>query len=196
MTFATSPDWLAHPGTVGRAVSGTVHIMAEDNETELAIGEEGGVYFEGEGSFEYHDDPEKTKASRNSKGWTTLGDVGKLDEDGFLYLTDRKDFMIISGGVNIYPQAIEDALILHPKVMDVAVIGQENSEYGEQVLAVVQPKNWADVASGLEGELRAWCADKISPVTQPRAYQFIAELPRLESGKNAKHALKAVISGS
>src|SRR3546814_753646 len=123
MTFATSADWLAHKGSVGRAIHGTVHIMGPDNQTELAAGEEGGVFFESENVFEYHDDPEKTASSRNSKGWSTLGDVGKVDEDGFLYLTDRKSFMIISGGVNIYPQEIENHLVTHPKVADVAVVG-------------------------------------------------------------------------
>lgn len=198
-TAITSAEWLKKPGSVGKSSLGPIHICADDGR-ELAADEIGLIYFElvaGRG-LNYRGDPEKTKKAQHPQyeNWVTVGDIGRLDGEGYLYLTDRKDFMIISGGVNIYPQAIEDALILHPKVMDVAVIGQENAEYGEQVLAVVQPKNWADVASGLEGELRAWCADKISPVTQPRAYQFIAELPRLESGKIAKHALKALISGN
>src|SRR3546814_5289059 len=107
MTFATSADWLAHKGSVGRAIHGTVHIMGPDNETELAAGEEGGVFFASENVFEYHDDPEKTASSRNSKSWSTLGDVGKVDEDGFLYLTYRKSFMIISSGVTFYLQEIE-----------------------------------------------------------------------------------------
>lgn len=190
MTFATSPDWLAHPGTVGRAVSGTVHIMAEDNETELAIGEEGGVYFEGEGSFEYHDDPEKTKASRNSKGWTTLGDVGKLDADGFLYLTDRKSFMIISGGVNIYPQEIENHLVTHPKVADVAVVGGPHEEMGEEVIAVIQPTNMADATEEFRAELNAYAREKLSGVKIPRRIDFLEALPRHDTGKLYKRLLR------
>ncbi|MCC2601679.1 acyl-CoA synthetase [Sphingopyxis yananensis] len=190
MTFASSADWLAHPGTVGRAVSGTVHILGEDNETELAVGEEGGVYFEGEGSFEYHDDPEKTKASRNSKGWTTLGDVGKLDADGFLYLTDRKSFMIISGGVNIYPQEIENHLVTHPKVADVAVVGGPHEEWGEEVIAVIQPANMADVSEEFREELNAYAREKLSGVKIPRRIDFMEALPRHDTGKLYKRLLR------
>ncbi|MGE3692474.1 MAG: acyl-CoA synthetase, partial [Novosphingobium sp.] len=106
------------------------------------------------------------------------------------FLTDRKDFMIISGGVNIYPQAVEDCLIMHPRVMDVAVIGVPDAEYGEQVKAVVQPRNWADAGRGLEDELREWVASRISKVTQPKSYEFVEELPRIPSGKLAKHELR------
>jgi fatty-acyl-CoA synthase len=122
--------------------------------------------------------------------WYTVGDIGKLDADGYLFLTDRKDFMIISGGVNIYPQAIEDCLIVHPKVLDVAVIGVANPEYGEEVKAIVQPKDWADAGPGLEADLRDWCKARISPVTSPRSYEFVADLPRIPSGKLAKHELR------
>src|SRR3546814_453096 len=115
MTFISSPDWLTHRGSVGRPILGAIHIMGEDNETELGPNEEGAVFFESENVFEYHGDNEKTASSRNSKGWSTLGDVGKVDEDGFLYLTDRKSFMIITGGVNVYPQEIENHLVTHPK---------------------------------------------------------------------------------
>jgi long-chain acyl-CoA synthetase len=190
MTFATSADWLAHPGTVGRAVSGTVHIVGEDNETEVAVGQEGGVYFEGESSFEYHDDPEKTKASRNSKGWTTLGDVGKLDEDGFLYLTDRKSFMIISGGVNIYPQEIENHLVTHPKVADVAVIGGPHEEWGEEVIAVIQPTDMADATDAFRDELNAYAREKLSGVKIPRRIDFLEALPRHDTGKLYKRLLR------
>lgn len=193
MTFATSEDWLAHKGTVGRAISGIVHVMAEDNETELGVGEEGTIYFESpEGSppFEYHDDPEKTASSRNSKGWTTLGDVGKLDADGFLYLTDRKSFMIISGGVNIYPQEIENHLITHPKVRDVAVIGGPHEEMGEEVVAVIQPVDMADAVDEFRDELAAFAREKLSGVKVPRRIDFMAELPRHDTGKLYKRLLR------
>ena len=193
MTFAASEDWLTHKGTVGRAISGIVHIMGEDNETELAAGEEGTVFFEspeGQPPFEYHDDPEKTASSRNSKGWTTLGDVGKLDEDGFLYLTDRKSFMIISGGVNIYPQEIENHLITHPKVRDVAVIGGPHEEMGEEVIAVIQPNDMADAVDEFRDELAAFAREKLSGVKVPRRIDFMAELPRHDTGKLYKRLLR------
>lgn len=164
--------------------------MAEDNETELAVGAEGGVFFEGEGSFEYHDDPEKTKASRNSKGWTTLGDVGKLDEDGFLYLTDRKSFMIISGGVNIYPQEIENHLVTHPKVADVAVVGGPHEEWGEEVIAVIQPTDMADATEEFRAELNAYAREKLSGVKIPRRIDFLEALPRHDTGKLYKRLLR------
>ena len=193
MTFAASEDWLTHKGTVGRAISGIVHIMGEDNETELVAGGEGTVFCErpeGQPPFEYHDDPEKTASSRNSKGWTTLGDVGKLDEDGFLYLTDRKSFMIISGGVNIYPQEIENHLITHPKVRDVAVIGGPHEEMGEEVIAVIQPNDMADAVDEFRDELAAFAREKLSGVKVPRRIDFMAELPRHDTGKLYKRLLR------
>ncbi|HET6537555.1 MAG TPA: acyl-CoA synthetase [Sphingopyxis sp.] len=190
MTFASSTDWLAHPGTVGRAISGTIHILDEDNETEVPVGEVGGVFFEGEGTFEYHGDPEKTASSRNSKGWTTLGDVGRLDEDGFLYLTDRKSFMIISGGVNIYPQEIENHLVTHPKVQDVAVIGGPHEEMGEEVIAVIQPTNMADVDDDFRDEINAYARQKLSGVKVPRRIDFMENLPRHDTGKLYKRLLR------
>lgn len=145
--FCGPQDWLAHPGTVGRAILGTIHIC-DDEGNELPIGETGTVYFARDRMpFEYHGAPEKTKSAQHPDhaGWSTLGDVGYVDEDGFLYLTDRKAFMIISGGVNIYPQEIEDCLIMHQKVADVAVFGIPSEDMGEAVHAVVQP------AAGIEG---------------------------------------------
>jgi long-chain acyl-CoA synthetase len=120
----------------------------------------------------------------------TVGDIGRLDADGYLFLTDRKDFMIISGGVNIYPQAIEDCLIVHPKVLDVAVIGIPDPVMGEAVKAIVQPRDWADAGSELEEDLRDWVSLRISRVTQPRSYEFVRELPRIPSGKLAKNELR------
>lgn len=190
MTFATSQDWLAHKGTVGRAINGVVHIVGEDNETEVPVGEEGAVFFESESVFEYHDDPEKTASSRNAKGWSTLGDVGKLDADGFLYLTDRKSFMIISGGVNIYPQEIENHLVTHPKVADVAVVGGPHEEMGEEVIAVVQPADMADATDAFREELGAYAREKLSGVKIPRRIDFMEALPRHDTGKLYKRLLR------
>lgn len=190
MTFATSADWLAHPGTVGRPILGALHIMAEDQETELGPRQEGAVFFESENVFEYHDDPEKTASSRNSKGWSTLGDVGWVDEEGFLYLTDRKSFMIISGGVNIYPQEIENHLVTHPRIADVAVIGGPHEEMGEEVIAVVQPVDMADAGDALRDDITAYAREKLSGVKVPRRIDFMAELPRHDTGKLYKRLLR------
>ncbi|MEY2943782.1 MAG: hypothetical protein RLY97_1796 [Pseudomonadota bacterium] len=193
-TAITSQEWLKKPGSVGKSVLGPIHICDEDG-VELPAGEAGHIYFEAPvGRYiNYLNDAEKTRKAAHPwhDNWYCVGDIGRLDDDGYLFLTDRKDFMIISGGVNIYPQAIEDCLIVHPKVMDAAVIGVAHSEYGEEVRAVVQPKNWADVAE-LEAEVRAWCAERISAVTCPRSYEFVRELPRLPSGKLAKHELRKI----
>ena len=190
MTFASSQDWLAHKGTVGRAINGVVHIVGEDNETEVPVGEEGAVFFESDSLFEYHDDPEKTASSRNSRGWSTLGDVGKLDADGFLYLTDRKSFMIISGGVNIYPQEIENHLVTHPKVADVAIVGGPHEEMGEEVIAVVQPADMADATDAFRDELMAYAREKLSGVKIPRRIDFLEALPRHDTGKLYKRLLR------
>ncbi len=190
MTFASSQDWLAHKGTVGRAINGVVHIVGEDNETEVPVGEEGAVFFESDSVFEYHDDPEKTASSRNAKGWSTLGDVGKLDEDGFLYLTDRKSFMIISGGVNIYPQEIENHLVTHPKVADVAIVGGPHEEMGEEVIAIIQPADMADATDAFRDELMAYAREKLSGVKIPRRIDFMEALPRHDTGKLYKRLLR------
>jgi long-chain acyl-CoA synthetase len=187
--YTGSPDWLAHPGTVGRAILGTVHIV-DDEGNELPIGEPGTIYFEGGGAFEYHNDAEKTADSRNARGWSTLGDVGYLDDDGFLYLTDRKAFMIISGGVNIYPQEAENVLIGHPKVADVAVFGVPNPDFGEEVKAVVQPIDMAEAGPELEQELIAFCRSQLADVKCPRTVDFRDELPRHPTGKLYKRLLK------
>src|SRR2546423_9007165 len=158
--YCTSDQWLERPGTVGRALVGAVHIMDEDG-NELPPGEPGTIYFEGGTQFEYHNDPEKTAASRNPKGWSTLGDVGYLDEDGWLYLTDRKAYMIISGGVNIYPQEAENILVTHPDVVDAAVFGIPNEEMGEEVKAVVQPLDIALAGPDLATELLAFCRSRL-----------------------------------
>lgn len=188
-TFITSEDWLTHKGSVGRALLGTIRICGEDGE-ELPVGEVGTVHFEGGPQFEYHNDPEKTAESRNRHGWTTLGDVGKVDEEGFLYLTDRKSFMIISGGVNIYPQEIENRLITHHKVADAAVIGAPDEDMGERVVAVVQPLDMGDAGDDFAAELEAWLREELSGVKIPRQFDFRAELPRHPTGKLYKRLLR------
>jgi long-chain acyl-CoA synthetase len=151
---------------------------------------EGTVFFAGGGQFEYHNDPKKTAESRNKHGWTTLGDVGWLDEEGFLYLTDRKSFMIISGGVNIYPQEIENLLITHPKVADVAVVGGPHEEMGEEVIAVIQPADWSEASEALAAELSAFARANLSHVKTPRRIDFMAELPRHQTGKLYKRLIR------
>ena len=184
-----SHDWLAHPGTVGRALVGEVRIVDDEGKV-LPAGETGTIYFANGPAFEYHNDPAKTASSRNAEGWTTLGDVGYLDAEGYLYLTDRKHFMIISGGVNIYPQEIENLLVTHPKVMDVAVIGVPNEEFGEEVKAVVQPADMKAAGPALAEELIAWCRANLSHVKCPKSIDFEAELPRHPTGKLYKRLLR------
>lgn len=191
--YCNSEQWLAHKGTVGVPLNAVVHIMEDDGETEVPQGEAGTIYFESQAVFEYHNDPAKTKGARNSKGWSTLGDVGYVDADGFLYLTDRKAFMIISGGVNIYPQETENVLSMHPKVFDVAVFGVPNEDFGEEVRAVVQPVDMpadADAERQLAAELIAYCKEHLADVKCPRAIDFRPELPRHPTGKLYKRLLK------
>lgn len=184
-----SEEWLSHEGSVGKALMGELHIVGEDGE-EVAAGEPGSIFFDGGGEFEYYNDPEKTKESRNARGWSTLGDVGYVDEEGYLYLTDRKAFMIISGGVNIYPQETENLLITHPKVADVAVIGVPNEDFGEEVKAVVQPANWAEAGDALGEELIEFCKEHLSAIKCPRSVDFDKELPRHPTGKLYKRLVR------
>ncbi len=187
--YCNSESWLAHPGTVGQNLLGSLHIC-DDEGNELPPGEPGTVWFESPATFEYHNDPEKTAASRNDRGWSTLGDVGRLDEDGFLYLTDRKAYMIITGGVNVYPQEAENVLAMHPKVADVAVFGVPNDDFGEEVKAVVQPLSMDDAGPDLEHELIQYCRDHLADVKCPRSVDFRPELPRHPTGKLYKRLLK------
>jgi len=184
-----SAQWLAHKGSVGRPLRGAVHIL-DDEGRELPPGRPGGVYFEGGGRFEYHNDPEKTAGSHTKEGWSTLGDVGYVDEEGFLYLTDRKANMIISGGVNIYPQEAENVLVTHPAVADVAVFGVPNEDFGEEVKAVVQPVDMARAGPDLERELVAFCQSQLAKLKCPRSVDFEAELPRHPTGKLYKRLLR------
>jgi long-chain acyl-CoA synthetase len=189
-TSITPQEWLAHPGSVGRAMTGKIHILDDDGQ-ELPPGEAGGVWFETQNPrFVYHNDPEKTAHTWNERGWSTLGDVGYLDAEGYLYLTDRKAFMIIAGGANIYPQEAENVLIGHPKVMDVAVIGVPDPDMGEAVKAVVQPVDWAEAGPALEAELLDYARARLAHYKCPRTVDFERELPRLENGKLYKRRIK------
>ena len=187
-----SAEWLTHKGSVGRNLTTITHIC-DDEGNDLPPRSDGAIFFEsptGERPFSYHNDPAKTEDSTNSRGWTTLGDVGWMDEDGYLWLTDRKSFMIISGGVNIYPAEIESLLVTHPKVADVAVIGAPHEEMGEEVVAVIQPRDMSEAGEALAAELTAFAREHLSHVKTPRRIDFRAELPRHDTGKLYKRLLR------
>ncbi|MBA2324958.1 MAG: acyl-CoA synthetase [Pseudonocardiales bacterium] len=193
MTVIDSPAWLTKPGTVGRPVLGALRICDDETGVELSSGEIGTVYWERDVQpFAYHNDPEKTAAAQHPDHptWTTLGDIGCVDDEGFLFLTDRRSFMIISGGVNIYPQETENVLALHPAVHDVAVIGVPDPEMGESVKAFVQPAPGVAVDAELEQEIIAFVRSKIAGYKAPRSVQFVDDLPRTETGKLVKGELK------
>ncbi|UGT66629.1 acyl-CoA synthetase [Nocardia gipuzkoensis] len=191
-TFIDSDQWLRKPGSVGKAGLGTIRVCGDDG-AELPTGEIGTIYFErDEVPFAYHNDPAKTADAvhPDHPTWTTTGDIGYADEEGYLFLTDRKAFMIISGGVNIYPQEVEDALALHPKVLDVAVIGVPDEEMGESVKAVVQPAPGAAPGPALADELRDYLRDRIAHYKVPRSFDFADDLPRTPTGKLVKGKLR------
>lgn len=187
--YISSAEWLKKRGSVGTAKLGELKIC-DENGDEAATGVDGTVYFANGNPFVYHNDPEKTAQSTNKHGWTTLGDVGHVDADGYLFLTDRKAFMIISGGVNIYPQELENLLVTHPKVADAAVVGAPDDEMGEKVVAVVQPMNWADAGEALRQELLDFARANISHIKAPRQIDFREELPRHQTGKLYKRLLR------
>ncbi|WP_407646489.1 acyl-CoA synthetase [Henriciella aquimarina] len=189
MTMITPDEWLEHKGSVGKAKFGTIHIMSEDGK-ELPARSEGLIYFEGGNKFSYHKDEKKTQSSYNEQGWSTLGDIGWVDEDGYLYLTDRKSFMIISGGVNIYPQEIEDVIVTHPKVADVAVIGAPDPDLGERLVAIVQPMSMSDAGDALSEDIQAHVLAHLGRIKLPRQIDFTEELPRLPTGKLYKRILR------
>ena len=182
-------EWLSHKGSVGKSMRGTLRIC-DENGDELPVGQIGDVYFDGGPDFSYHNDPEKTAASMNKHGWRTMGDVGYQDEDGYLYLTDRKKFMIISGGVNIYPQEIENAFLGHPDVQDVAVFGLPDDEFGEKVIAVIEPRDWASADQQLIETLAGYIREKISRVKVPKEIMLEQALPREPTGKLMKRHLR------
>jgi long-chain acyl-CoA synthetase len=187
--FIKADEWLGHKGSVGRAVIGELRICDEDGEA-LPPRAEGVVHFANGPPLAYHNAPEKVAENTNKHGWTTLGDVGWVDEEGYLYLTDRKSFMIISGGVNIYPQEIENLLIGHPKVADAAVVGAPDEEMGEKVVAVIQPMDWAEAGDALRDELMAYARKHLSHVKAPRVLDFMEELPRHATGKLYKRLIR------
>jgi long-chain acyl-CoA synthetase len=192
MTFIGAAEWLEHPGSVGKPLLGVLHVC-DDEGNELPAGTPGLLYFERETApFEYHGDAEKTRASQHPRhpNWTAVGDIGYLDAEGYLFLTDRKSFMIISGGVNIYPAEIESCLIMHDKVLDVAVFGLPDPEMGEFVQAVVQLRPGEQGSPRLADELRAFARTRLAGYKIPRAIDFRDELPRLPTGKLAKHVLR------
>ena len=187
-TLIGAQDWLAHPGSVGQSLIGTVHILDEDG-NELPAGEAGEIYFESDVQFEYLNDPQKTAASTSRHGWRTVGDIGYVDDDGFLYLTDRRHHMIISGGVNIYPQEAENLLVTHPRVMDAAVFGIPDEEMGQSVKGVVQLVDPAEASDDLAEELLTWLRDRLAHYKCPRSISFEETLPRTETGKMVKQSL-------
>jgi long-chain acyl-CoA synthetase len=187
--FISAQEWLKKPGSVGTAKIGELRICDENGDL-VAMGTDGTVFFANGNEFVYHNDPEKTAQSKNKHGWTTLGDVGHVDEDGYLFLTDRKAFMIISGGVNIYPQELENLLVTHPKVADAAVVGAPDEEMGEKVVAVIQPMNWAEAGDALRDELMAFARENISHIKTPRQIDFMEELPRHQTGKLYKRLVR------
>jgi long-chain acyl-CoA synthetase len=183
-------EWLRKPGSVGRAVQCAIHICGPDGE-ELATGETGDVFFSSRNPIpDYHGDADKTRESRNRHGWATYGDIGHVDGDGFLFLTDRKSFTIISGGVNIYPQEIENVLIGHPAIRDVAVIGLPDPDMGEQAVAVVEPADWSQAGPDLASDIADFARTRLSPVKQPRRIDFVEALPREPTGKLFKRLLR------
>ncbi|HQC94511.1 MAG TPA: AMP-binding protein [Aquabacterium sp.] len=189
-TACNTPEWLAHRGTVGRVLMGDIHILDESMQP-VAKGQTGEIWFKTANPFEYYQDPERTAQTRSADGtMTTVGDMGYLDDDGFLYLTDRSTFMIISGGVNIYPQECENLLITHPKVADAAVFGVPNEEMGEEVKAVVQPLPGIAHTPELAEELIAFCRQHLAHLKCPRTIDFSDELPRLPTGKLYKRKLR------
>ena len=181
-------EWLDHPGSVGRSLMGAVHIVGEDGE-DVPDGEEGQVWFESATRFEYHGDPARTATAWNDRGWSTMGDIGRLDADGYLYLTDRVANTIISGGVNIYPREAEDVLILHPAVHDVGVVGVPDDEMGERVVAFVQVEAGSPADDALSADLVAWCRERLTHYKCPTEVRFLAELPRLPTGKLLKRGI-------
>lgn len=187
-TIIGPEEWLAHPGSVGKPFS-AVHVVGEDG-VELPVGHAGELYFEGGPQFEYFKDPGKTASVSNDRGWRSLGDMGYVDDDGYVYLTDRSTFMIVSGGVNIYPQEAENVLVMHPKLVDAAVFGVPNDEYGEEVKAVVQPVEGVAAGAELEAELIAYCRANLATYKCPRTIEFDAELPRDPNGKLYKRRIR------
>ena len=189
ITFISADDWMKHPGSVGKSLLGEAHILDENGE-DVPQGQAGQIYFDiGRAAFEYHRDPEKTAESRDKHGWVTVGDVGYLNDDGYLFLTDRRHHMIISGGVNIYPQEAENLLVTHPKVLDAAVFGIPDDEMGQSVKGVVQTVDPGDATDAFADELVGWLRERLAHYKCPRSISFEAQLPRTDTGKLYKQEL-------
>jgi long-chain acyl-CoA synthetase len=188
-TSISSEEWLEHPGSVGRASRGTIHVTDEHGR-DVECGVEGMVWFDSPVKAVYQGDPEQTAAITHPEGWQTLGDVGYLDADGYLFLTDRWTHKIVTGGANVFPREVEDVLLAHPKVLDVAVIGVPDDDMGEAVRAVVQPLSWNDAGTELGEELIAWARQRLAHYKCPRAVDFERSLPRGENGKLYKRMLR------
>jgi long-chain acyl-CoA synthetase len=193
-SFIRAEDWLEHPGSVGRPLVGVPHIL-DENGQELPPGQPGEIYYEGGYPFQYLKEEAKTSAATDPHGWRTVGDVGYLDGDGYLYLTDRRHHMIISGGVNIYPQEAEDLLISHPKVLDAAVFGIPDDEMGQSVKAVVQTVDPVDATETFGTELLGWLRNRLAHYKCPRSVSFEPQLPRTDAGKLYKQVLVEKYSG-
>jgi acyl-CoA synthetase (AMP-forming)/AMP-acid ligase II len=191
-TMIGSEEWLRRPGSVGRPTAGRIRICDEDGR-ELPVGTAGTIYFEAASPFEYLGDPEKTRgvSHPDRPDWATFGDIGHVDEDGYLFLSDRKAFMVISGGVNIYPQETENVLAMHPEVADVAAFGVPDPDLGERLMAVVQPLSWERAGPAFEAELLAFCRERLAGMKCPRNIDFEVTLDRDPAGKIAKHAIRA-----
>ena len=189
-TFITPDEWLERPGSVGRPLLGPLHVCDPDGR-ELPAGETGLIWAEGSTGFTYLNDPGKDAETTSPQGWRSVGDMGRLDDEGYLYLTDRASFMIISGGVNIYPQESENVLVEHPRVYDAAVLGLPDDDLGEIAVAVVQPGAPADAGPAFAGELADWCASRLARYKCPRRVLFTDELPRSDTGKLFKRELRA-----
>lgn len=186
--FITADDWLAHEGSVGKSVFGALHVC-DPLGNELPVGETGQIWAEGI-EYSYLNDEEKNASTTSRQGWRSVGDIGRLDEDGYLYLTDRANFMIITGGVNVYPQEAENRLIEHPRVYDAAVVGVPDDELGEIAVGVVQPIDPADANEDFAAELTAWCEESLARYKTPRRIQFTAQLPRSDTGKLYKRQVR------
>ena len=189
VTVINAEDWLTHPGSVGRATVGVIHIV-DDEGRELPAGDIGKIYFSGGPKFEYWNDPQKTKDAYNEKGWATYGDMGYVDAEGYLYMADRRTDLILSGGVNVYPQEIENTMSQHPLIQDVAVVGVPDTVFGQVPKAIVQLRDHGQASEALAHQIIDFCSAQLSRVKMPRSIVFEEALPRLETGKLLRRVLK------
>jgi long-chain acyl-CoA synthetase len=190
VTYLSSAEWLAHRGSVGRAIVGEIRIV-DDAGCELPPGEVGLIRFSGGPTFEYLNDPDRTRDAIDDRGWASYGDIGWVDADGYLYISDRRTDLILSGGVNVYPQEIENVLLGHPAVVDAAVVGVPDPEFGEQVKALVALRDPSTACDALRDTLLDHCAAHLSRIKCPRSIDFEPELPRSDTGKLLRRVLKA-----